>query len=453
MGAARHTLGILRRAAAALVLGGAVVAQLRLVDPATQREIEEEAPSSWKLVSVPVTGAEFHVPPGFRRLRPKRHYQRASYQGRLGGAQVKLFLNEIPGQFTTTSRVLLALSAESTLLEVFAFRNGDEPAALVKRRTRDPERTILEVAVCPARKGVTLELQYLTDPGPQAMAEGQRLLSFLSVIPRRGLTVAKRSPEVERQAEIELGFDAKVWDKVKVETSQHYHLYTWAPSGKKLLQLLENELIPKLDAFVGRVPARFEGGRLPVFLHRTVQEYQLAAMKQGIPKEHVEAMHGYAWDRYYSTYYSGPRAPIHLHEGTHQYVTAVLGLDGGGPWLQEGIAQHVEADFARRDPVRFARNLLKRDRAAFPRLRDLLAAKTFLDTRGKLAPAERYDVAAAFIRYLAREQHNHFRHLLLQAGVLPPGQPKLIEEAFRRSIRMDLAALDHAFRGWLLAER
>ncbi len=69
--------------------------------------------------------------------------------------------------------------------------------------------------------------------------------------------------------------------------------------------------------------------------------------------------------------------------------------------------------------------------------------------RDGLKSSERYDIAAAFLLYLSKEHHNDFRELILQAGVLPPGNANLIAAAIRRSLRADLPELESAWHKWL----
>jgi hypothetical protein len=398
-------------------------------------------------------GCEFQVPGSMQRMPPSRH-RPISYQGALGGEPARLHLNAAGDRFTTVSRLLFDMTEDSKLVQVVARRISGEPAAQVERRLQEPERMILELVICPQRRGVSLEIQLPPHPAAQAIAEADRIFASFGLITRSGYTLASTGRDQVRQRELELGFVDRARERVRLEQSEHYRLYTTAPTGKDLLDLLEKKLLPMLGDLTGTLPPTFdEEGKLPIFLHNTWQDYVRSARQMGIPQASIDAMQGYAWDRYYSTSYSDARSAVHIHEGTHQFMTAVLGLDGGGAWLQEGLARWVECMHLHRAPDRDARNILRSQPERFPALRQMCAASSFLhDTTAGNQPSECYDIAASLVKYLAQEHHNEFRGLLLEVGVLPAGQMLLLDDALGRSIRRNLAQVETAWRQWLLAD-
>ncbi len=420
-----------------------------------QAPVDDEAdqpPKGWHKIEATTIGARFWVPESFTQLKPSR-YRPISLQGVLGGSRVRLHLNVLRGQFETVSRFIATMTADARIEEVVAFRIDNEPAAIVRRQTsKKPRRQIYEAVVCPRHHAVSLEIQLPPSAGAQAAEEARRLLRFFRPIAKRGFTQATPAAAATRTKELELGFTGKQLPKVTTKASAHYRLYTTSAVDQKLLDFLEEELAPRLTRHLGGAQGWVGERRLPIFLHRTRDAYVLAAQNIGIPREQARSMAGYAWDRYYATWYKDAHDPIHIHEGTHQFVTAILGLDGGGPWLQEGLAEWIEADYTHANPKRRGRNLLKRTGTEFPTLAALLAAESFENTPaelGSLQKTEIYDIAASLVQFLAIEQHNEFRDLLLQLGVLPSGQLRLTEAAFVRTIGIDLKELECKWKTWL----
>ena len=422
--------------------------------PRAQKDFvpQRESPEGWLRVEAPTAGAEFLTPPGFERLARRAHTP-VRLRGTLGGRRCTIRLSRFRNDFGTVSRVLRALRVDSKIESVNSFLIDGEVAALVRRRVPKRRRAIYSIVTAPLQRAVHFEVDLPIAAEAPCVGEAQRVLGTFRLVPLKQLTVAKTTPEIQRRLDIELGFAGPQRAAVESIDSEHFRLFTTAPSGRKLLALLEKELVPRLTRWFGKPAHKVD--RLRVFLHRSRSGYELAAVKNGMSEQRAAALEGHSWDGYYSTYYSGPRASVHIHEGVHQYMTAALGLDGGGTWLQEGLAQWIEADFGRRSPARLARNTLRKKKADFPSLKRILVARTFLfrpKERFGLSCNELYDVSASLVRYLAQEHHNEFRSLIRELGVLPPSDLGLLEAAFRRRIGLDIASLEKAWRRWLLEE-
>lgn len=404
--------------------------------------------ANWRRVAIEAAGLELRVPSDFKAL-PRRPLVPVAMRGKLGGSTVDLSVTWLTQNFATVSRAMLTLAAEAEILHVRGARLGNEVSAIVESRTRQPNRRHVSLIVCPRREALRVDIDF---PGgaPHTVVQACReLLADVRLFERSGLTVVATDEDTEKKIGIARGFTQADQKNVRIRDSTHYRLFTTAPADEALLETLESELLPRVVAICGVKPSTKT--LLPIFLHHRRSGYLLATMRLGLSAQQVEAMDGHAWDQYYATWYSGPRAPVHIHEGTHQYVTATLGLDGGGPWLQEGFARWIETQFSKETPARHARNLL-RTRKNFPSLEELVAARSFLfgkNRRDGLDVFSLYDISASFVRYLAQEHRTKFRQVFLACGVLPSGHPRLVRAALEETLGTSMKKLESEWHRWL----
>ena len=405
-------------------------------------------PSEWKKLRLEAAGLELAVPDSFQRL-PGRRFTPIRMQGRLDGSPVLLSVTWLKKNFATVSRTILPLASDARIRSVRAFRLGDHVAAILERMTSEPKRQRLTLVVCPRNEALRVEVSVPPQAPYATMQSARSLLELVRLTKRKGLTVVTADEESRKKADIARGFTEDDLKDIQVRESAHYRLFTTATADATLLEILESELLPRVTAICGVKPSTKR--LLPIFVHRRRSGYVLATMRLGLSAQQVEAMEGHSWDRYYATYYSGPRAPVHMHEGVHQYVTATLGLDGGGPWLQEGFARWIETQYSKERPARNARNLA-RARKTFPSLEELVRTRSFLLGGGRrygLDALELYDISASFVRYLAQEHRAKFRRVFLRCGVLPSGQFHLVKEALEDTLGISFQKLEADWRRWL----
>ncbi|GEM_PF-2903467 len=410
---------------------------------------------AWKEIRFAEVGAAFRIPADFetRPALTRNAGQTArEYTGMLGGTQALLRIRTDADHFQTVSRGLLEVAQEGRLLSVRGFRLDGEPGARYRLLSEDHGLETLGVLLCPRRRLVHLALQLPRNAGAAPLSESSRLLESLRILPAKEITLARPMAELRDLSELRLGFPGRVRADIRELSTAHYRLWTdAAPSGaRKLLAFLEREFTPLIQERIGPFDRDLGHPDLTIFLHRTRNGYLLAALRSGIPREQAEAMDGHAWDRFYSTWYAGPRDPIHIHEATHQVMAAVYGLDGGGPWLQEGIAQWVESRFSRLDPRRLARNLLRRSRA--PDFDEMLRAKSFLhrNRRGLVGSKDLYELASSLLAFLREKRPEAFPDFLLETGILPDTRKKLCEEAIEHSLGWDMDELEARWKAWAL---
>jgi hypothetical protein len=441
-------------AAGWLSLAGASLARTSTAQSLRVESALPQAPER-NVVRVPSARCSFVLPPGFERehvqdaaVRARRPRQ---YLGQIAGQRARILVQLGEERFATVSRVLTAMQDDGPIDEVEARREQGEALAILRRRISGRATEMHIAACCPWRRSVLLAVVFEHEAGPMARDAARRVLDSFRLLPPDQITRSVIPDTQQSQEEITLGFPKKDQRLVRTSESRHYRLHATASGGKKLLQLLEQRLWPSMQQLMGPPPGPERVPKLPIFLHRTRSSYVLASLRNGIPRAHLASIEAHAWDRYFSSSYVSPRDPILLHEATHQYMTAVQGLDGGGAWLQEGLARWIEAQYARKRPERVARNLLQRDE--LPRLHKLVAAPSLFHivVRGrKLSPDQAYDTAAALMSFLHDSSPDGLRSLALQAGILPEGDTRLIQNAFRRSLGKDLTAVESSWHRWLL---
>ncbi len=436
--AARCMLGVLCIALATQRLG-------------SQSPFDDErpgAPASWQKVSLPEAGLEIFWPQDFERL-PARALHPIHARGKLGGGSIELEVAWLTSNFATVSRVLLGLATDSKLVEVEAMRLDKHVAAIFTRDLSTSKHRRIGLVVCPRNEAVIIECNLPPGAPSTTPAAVRHLLRYARLVPRKGLTVVQEDDDARLRRRIEVGFVENDRKAVTVRQSANYRLFTTAPATDTVLDLLETELLPRVIAICGIAPD--PSAPLSLFVHKSRAKYILASMQLGLSAQQGEAMAGHAWDDNYATWYADARSPVHIHEGTHQYMTATLGLDGGGPWLQEGFARWIETQFSRETPARNARNLL-RSREDFPSLAALIQERSFLFGGSKtlgFEAAELYDISASFVRYLAQEHRQQFRRLLLRLGVLPSGEVALVQRAIEDTLALAFSKVEEDWRRWL----
>ncbi|PIE22772.1 MAG: hypothetical protein CSA62_10690 [Planctomycetota bacterium] len=404
-------------------------------------------------ISVPSAHCSIVVPPGFERelvqdqeLHANRPRQ---YVGQIGGYRARLIVQLGEDRFSTISRCLAARIEDGTIEEVIAFRHAGKVICRVRRGDRERGEEIQEILCCPFDRPLSVAIVFEHSPSQTARNEANLVLASFALLPASQITRAELPKGEHKKREINIGFTEQDAPHVRVLESEHYRLYSTASGSQALLELLEAKVLPKLHPLLGSAPP--SRNKLPIFLHRTRRGYMLAALRNGIPREQAMTMEAHAWDRYMSASYASPRDPVLVHEATHQFLTAELGLDGGGPWLQEGIARWIESGYTREQPERTARHLVSRKQ--LPRLKDLIESSNLfrLKVAGKkLAPQISYNVAASLIAFIAERYPMKLKDFVLQCGVLPAGDLRLTEAASYRCLETDLSKLEAKWQQWLL---
>ncbi|MCA8972435.1 MAG: hypothetical protein KDC95_21790 [Planctomycetes bacterium] len=423
---------------------GPMHAQRGLVDDA----LRKAPPESWRTIALAEAGVEIAIPRDFERL-PTQPLRPLRFRGNLGGGKVELEVAWLTKNFATVSRVLLGLAADSTLLRVDAGRTDGLVTAVCERELVGTKHRRIGFVICPRREAILVECDIPKSAPSTTSGAARELLRFVRLVERTGLTAVQFGEEERLRRRIEAGFIEADRKKVEIRQSTFYRLFTTAPVDETILEFLETELLPRVVAICGVSPSRSDP--LSLFVHRGRSNYILASMQLGLSAQQGEAMAGHAWDDNYATWFEHARSAVHVHEGTHQYMTATLGLDGGGPWLQEGFARWIETQYSHELPARNARNLL-RSRKDFPKLEALISERSFLFGGGGRLGFEAlqlYDISASFVRYLAQEHRSKFRTVLLRTGVLPSGEFRLVARALEDTIGIAFPKLEEDWRRWL----
>ncbi|MFT5048926.1 MAG: hypothetical protein ACI8QZ_000313 [Chlamydiales bacterium] len=225
--------------------------------------------------------------------------------------------------------------------------------------------------------------------------------------------------------------------------TKHYLILTNSSSGKLFAKKMEEnyEEIGELFPF-----DEVDGMHLmPVFLFRTRDQYN--EFYAAIANKSIAAANrsgGHAWRDYYATWYEAPGDPVHIHECTHQIFHNRMGLNGGGSWFQEGVAEYVETvDNQRNIAARFVKKGEHTSLVDFVKLRSLLDSSKS-GVKGEDAAGQHYKQAALLIEFLRESKFGRkkFVDFLLALGRVPRSNSVAIEAAFQRVYGMGLAEVD-----------
>ena len=227
----------------------------------------------------------------------------------------------------------------------------------------------------------------------------------------------------------------------KIRRTKHYIIFTNSSGGALFAKKMEQyyKKIQKTFPF-----EEVKGRRLmPVFLLRTRQEYiHFAIHNAGMNMAQAAQTKGHAFLDYYATYYESPNDPVHIHEATHQIFKNRLHLDGGGSWLQEGVAEYMSTSRTQRKS--WARRVVRRDQHVA--LKDFVAIPTLISNRhtdGKSA----YMQAATIIDFLKDSKWNKkkFPEFLEAAGTIRRSDVDSLNAALSEVYGTDLSGLEEAW--------
>jgi hypothetical protein len=156
--------------------------------------------------------------------------------------------------------------------------------------------------------------------------------------------------------------------------SEHFLVLTDAAGAPALARKLEEGYAALKKA----LPFEDVAGRrlLPVFLFRNLEEYQSFGEQARVDVWSPRRAKGHAARDYYATWVDQPGDPVHLRGAASQVLAMRLGLGGGGPWLQEGLAEYFSTKKAERSA---AAALGKK--SGFRPLAELFALATLSDPR------------------------------------------------------------------------
>ncbi len=410
--------------------------------------------SNWKKIHLQQRFSHFLLPPGFIPYPDQGDRNPQRFHGRIGGKQLSVYWHRPSRGFSTISRSLLRLSYNNRFLEIHSVPGFGFLAARVERVDQETGSKYLSLHLWVDRQVWTLEVRLPGRPQPSIIDGAHRILDSLKLLPEGMGTRAGNIEETLRKREKALGFPPP-WDhKVETYISPHYHIYSDAPKSGALAleETLEEDLVPRLlEAFGPLLPKNKSFPPLVVFLHRNRGSFVLDALDRGIARPWAEKVDGFAWGPHYSTWFDSPKAPVHFHEGTHQFVQGALGLDGGGAWFQEGLADWIEMG-VRKVPIRRrARNLLRTKKT--PSLEDLMKITSLQELKENeetpISTEEGYLLSASLIAYIHQTFGKKiFLSFVREVGILPGRKPRLIDQACNRTLGITLRELETKWRKW-----
>jgi hypothetical protein len=254
------------------------------------------------------------------------------------------------------------------------------------------------------------------------------------------------APEGTHEEFVQKLSKSKTAKKALIRTD-NYLIMTNSSSGKLFAKQMEENYkeIKKTFPFEDTKGQRL----MPVFLFQTPDEYfEYYAKIAGTSLENARKSKGHAWKDYYATWYEAPKDPVHIHEAVHQIFGNRLLLNGGGSWLQEGVAEYVET--SENDRNMAARQVKKGEHTPpkeFVQLDSLLYSSKS-DVSGANAAGDAYKQAALLIEFLRESKFGKekFVDFLYLMGRVQRGKLDKIEEVFQTVYGMGVEEIDARFQ-------
>ncbi len=424
------------------------------LEPDWAQKSEAQAPSSWKKIHLQQRFSHFFLPPGFIPYPDQENQNPRRFHGRIGGKQLSVYWYRPSRDFSTISRSLLRLQYNNRFLNIHSVPQFGFLAAQAERIDQETGSKYLSLRVWVDRQVWILEVRLPGRYAPSILDEAHQIISSLKLLPKGKGTRAGNIEEAIIKKEKTLGFPPP-WDhKVKTYQSPHYHIYSEAPNSGtlSLQQTMEKILAPRLISIFGPLlPKSHHFHPLIIYLHRNRGSFVLDALDRGISRPWAEKVDGFAWGPHYSTWFDSPKAPVHFHEGTHQFVEGALGLDGGGAWFQEGLADWIEMGFRKAPIRRRARNLLRTKLT--PPLEELMKITSLQELQESedtpISTEEAYLLSTSLIAFIHETfGQKVFLTFVREVGILPGGEPSLIDQACNRTLGITLKELEIKWRKW-----
>ncbi|MBI1850193.1 MAG: hypothetical protein HYR85_07595 [Planctomycetes bacterium] len=220
--------------------------------------------------------------------------------------------------------------------------------------------------------------------------------------------------------------------------TKHYLILTNSAAGSLFAKKMEEAYSKVQKTFPF---PEVEGRRLmPVFVFRTATQYfDFYTNVSKRPRAEAEESKGHAWKDYYATFYDAANDPVHIHEGTHQIFANRLGLEGGGSWFQEGVAEYMCT--SPNDRKGFARNAARQGK--FVPFKEFVVIKELASSGGADAFSQ-YSQAASIIQFLhdSKWQPHKFATFLHEMGKLRKEDVASIEGVIQSVYGVDLDGLE-----------
>lgn len=168
------------------------------------------------------------------------------------------------------------------------------------------------------------------------------------------------------------------------------------------------------------------------FCDQTSADPVLVRRSAGHSRPEGFAMHAEAWNE-----------ALLRHEAAHQLLRNRARLDGGGSWLQEGLAEYVST--RAEDRKRFAKAAATSGR--FTPFREFVRTEMLLGVGTEEAARSAYLQAACMIEFLrdGAFQPKQFPAFLRTAGRIPWGRPDDVLAAFKTVYGVDIDAIEKAW--------
>lgn len=236
-----------------------------------------------------------------------------------------------------------------------------------------------------------------------------------------------------------------------IHRTEHYIVFT--DIGRGTLKGFAKALEENYDEVRSVFPfEEVPGERLmPVFYFTNSDDYHAWYVKNlGGKLESAKRSAGVASGDVYSTYHQAPKAPVHIHEQTHQLFRNRLHLGGGGSWFQEGVAEYMSA---RPGDLAEIKRLARKDDGLVPLEEFVMVPSLLMSSKkgsridGGSNASVAYDQAAAIVEFAKHSDfgREHFLDWVHAIGQVGRGDLPAIREATARVYGVGLAEFEAQF--------
>lgn len=240
-----------------------------------------------------------------------------------------------------------------------------------------------------------------------------------------------------------------------IARTEHYIIFT--DIGRGTLKGFSKALEENYDAIQAVYPfVEIEGERLmPVFYFNQRDDYLDWCVKNlGWTRDGASRSGGVATGDVYSTHHQSARAPVHIHEQTHQIFRNRLRLGGGGSWFQEGVAEYMSSN---QGDLSVIKRLAGKDEGGLTPLKEFVMVPSLLMSSEKGSRLDggsnsgvAYKHAAAIVEFVKHSDFGSERFLdwVHAIGQCGRGDLPAIEAATARVLGVDLEAFEERFKAY-----
>jgi len=252
-------------------------------------------------------------------------------------------------------------------------------------------------------------------------------------------TAQKRIEEIGAEIFAPAGVPA---EDVQTLQSFHYLVLTNCPQ-------MDRRYADALEKVYDFVKKEFDFVPAPGYLYAVVFQNQaqytaFLGNKLKVPPVDARSTGGVTFGEVYVTFQNDNLLKTLAHEAAHQLVGTRLKIEGGGSWLQEGLAVYIEKRFEGRNPSTNIKGRIDQDRYYY--FEDFLKLNTLLfDPKGY--GVLNYEQAGSMIDFMLNGRYrSSFKAYLQLVRANPSPDAHAATQAIETAYKMNLYRFENAWR-------